>query len=41
MIRLIMWMTHGPTAPDTVKAFTDWEQVNQFALELLTRIQND
>jgi menaquinone-dependent protoporphyrinogen oxidase len=27
MIRLIMWMTKGPTAPDTVIDYTDWEQV--------------
>ena len=27
MIRLIMWMTHGPTDPTTVVEFTDWQKV--------------
>lgn len=31
MIRFIMWMTKGPTHPDTVVEFTDWNQVDQFA----------
>ncbi len=30
MIRLIMWMTKGPTAPDTVVEFTDWDKVEEF-----------
>ena len=30
MIRLIMWMTKGPTAPDTVVDYTDWDQVEVF-----------
>ena len=30
MIRLIMWMTKGPTAPDTVVEFTDWDKVDGF-----------
>jgi menaquinone-dependent protoporphyrinogen oxidase len=30
MIRLIMWMTKGPTAPDTVVDYTDWDQVEAF-----------
>ena len=30
MIRLIMWMTHGPTDPTAVVEFTDWEQVEAF-----------
>ena len=30
MIRLIMWMTKGPTAPDTVVEFTDWNKVDEF-----------
>lgn len=30
MIRLIMWMTKGPTDPETVKEFTNWEQVEAF-----------
>lgn len=31
MIRLIMWMTKGPTAPDTNIEFTDWSKVDDFA----------
>ena len=31
MIRIIMWMTHGPTAPTAVVEFTDWQQVEAFA----------
>ena len=31
MIRLIMWMTKGPTDPETVIEFTDWKQVEAFA----------
>jgi len=31
MIRFIMWMTKGPTDPDTVIEFTDWEAVDRFA----------
>lgn len=34
MIRFIMWMTKGPTDPNTTVDFTDWEQVEQFG-ELL------
>lgn len=30
MIRLIMWMTNGPTDPETVVEFTNWEQVETF-----------
>ena len=30
MIRLIMWMTKGPTAPDTVVDYTDWDKVEVF-----------
>jgi menaquinone-dependent protoporphyrinogen oxidase len=30
MIRLIMWMTKGPTDPRAVVEFTDWEQVEYF-----------
>ncbi len=30
MIRLIMWMTGGPTDPDAVVEFTDWKQVEDF-----------
>lgn len=31
MIRLIMWITKGPTDPTAVVEFTDWEQVEAFA----------
>lgn len=31
MIRLIMKLTNGPTAPDTVIEFTDWTKVEEFA----------
>jgi menaquinone-dependent protoporphyrinogen oxidase len=31
MIRLIMWMTHGPTDPTGSFEFTDWSQVDALA----------
>jgi menaquinone-dependent protoporphyrinogen oxidase len=31
VIRLIMWITGGPTDPTSVTDFTDWEQVKAFA----------
>ncbi len=30
MIRMIMWVTKGPTHPETNIDFTDWEQVKKF-----------
>ncbi|MBT8102828.1 MAG: menaquinone-dependent protoporphyrinogen IX dehydrogenase [Gammaproteobacteria bacterium] len=30
MIRLIMWITKGPTNPDAVVEFTDWGKVDDF-----------
>jgi menaquinone-dependent protoporphyrinogen oxidase len=30
IIRFIMWMTRGPTDPDTVIDYTDWNQVEAF-----------
>jgi menaquinone-dependent protoporphyrinogen oxidase len=30
MIRVIMWMTKGPTDPKTVAEFTNWKQVETF-----------
>ncbi|GAM08109.1 protoporphyrinogen IX dehydrogenase [Geobacter sp. OR-1] len=30
MIRLIMWITKGPTDPKAIVEFTDWEQVDSF-----------
>jgi len=32
VIRLIMWMTDGPTQADAVVEFTDWAQVEAFGL---------
>ena len=37
MIRLIMWMTKGPTAPDTVVEYTNWTQVGHFG-EKITKM---
>jgi menaquinone-dependent protoporphyrinogen oxidase len=34
MIRLIMWLTHGPTDPTAVVEFTDWGRVEAFAQRL-------
>ena len=34
MIRLIMWMTKGPTDPTTVKEYTDWDKVAAFGARL-------
>jgi menaquinone-dependent protoporphyrinogen oxidase len=31
IIRFIMWLTGGPTAPDAVVEFTDWREVEAFA----------
>ena len=31
IIRFIMWMTKGPTRPDTVIEYTNWEHVEKFA----------
>jgi menaquinone-dependent protoporphyrinogen oxidase len=31
MIRLIMWITDGPTDPSAVVEFTDWQRVEAFA----------
>jgi menaquinone-dependent protoporphyrinogen oxidase len=30
MIRLIMWMTKGPTDPQAIVEFTDWNKVDDF-----------
>ena len=34
MIRLIMWMTKGPTDPLTVVEYTDWKAVDAFARDI-------
>jgi menaquinone-dependent protoporphyrinogen oxidase len=31
VIRLIMWLTHGPTDPQACVEFTDWQAVDRFA----------
>ena len=30
MIRFIMWMTKGPTDPNAIVEFTDWDKVDEF-----------
>ena len=35
MIRLIMWMTKGPTDPKTVKEYTNWDKVAAFGKRLV------
>jgi menaquinone-dependent protoporphyrinogen oxidase len=34
MIRMIMWITKGPTDPEAVVDFTDWSQVDAFGRKL-------
>jgi menaquinone-dependent protoporphyrinogen oxidase len=34
MIRLIMWVTHGPTDPKAVIEFTNWSQVAAFGRQI-------
>ena len=40
MIRLIMWITRGPTDPKTVIEFTDWQQVEDFA-QIVSEMQRE
>ena len=35
MIRLIMWMTRGPTDPTSTTEFTDWEKVKEFGQKIV------
>jgi menaquinone-dependent protoporphyrinogen oxidase len=35
IIRFIMLLTGGPTSPDTVVEFTDWQRVDAFAAALV------
>lgn len=35
LIRLIMWMTKGPTDPKTVIEYTNWQQVENFGLQII------
>jgi menaquinone-dependent protoporphyrinogen oxidase len=39
IIRLIMWLTDGPTDPAAVMEFTDWQRVDAFAHALCARLQ--
>lgn len=34
MIRFIMWLTNGPTAPDSVVDYTDWDKVKVLANDI-------
>jgi menaquinone-dependent protoporphyrinogen oxidase len=34
MIRMIMWITKGPTDPKTIIEFTDWREVEAFGKEI-------
>jgi len=34
MIRLIMWMTKGPTDPQMTIEFTDWDKVDEFGRKI-------
>ncbi len=36
MIRFIMWMTKGPTDPNSVTEFTDWDAVDAFGRKIAT-----
>ncbi|MBK8358774.1 MAG: menaquinone-dependent protoporphyrinogen IX dehydrogenase [Comamonadaceae bacterium] len=38
MIRLIMWMTKGPTDPAAVIEFTDWQQVEAFGRQVCEQV---
>lgn len=35
IIRFIMWLTKGPTDPNTKVEFTDWQKVDQFAQQII------
>lgn len=41
MIRLIMWMTKGPTDPNGVFEFTDWGRVDAFGDKLAALLPAD
>ncbi|MCG9738154.1 menaquinone-dependent protoporphyrinogen IX dehydrogenase [Shewanella insulae] len=34
IIRFIMWITKGPTAPDTKVEYTDWDKVKHYARQV-------
>ncbi|MFK3975562.1 menaquinone-dependent protoporphyrinogen IX dehydrogenase [Shewanella vesiculosa] len=35
IIRFIMWLTKGPTDPTTKVEFTDWQKVDEFAVQMI------
>jgi len=35
IIRFIMWLTKGPTDPNTKVEFTDWQKVDEFAQQII------
>lgn len=41
VIRLIMWITGGPTDPATVVDYTDWQQVEDFGRALAGQVAAD
>ncbi|MGP3372443.1 menaquinone-dependent protoporphyrinogen IX dehydrogenase, partial [Escherichia coli] len=41
MIRFIMWMTKGPTDPNTNLEFTNWNSVEQFAQAASEMLKSD
>ena len=40
MIRLIMWLTRGPTDTTQSYEFTDWARVDEFAARIADTLQN-
>ncbi|GAA5193923.1 menaquinone-dependent protoporphyrinogen IX dehydrogenase [Ferrimonas gelatinilytica] len=38
IIRFIMWLTKGPTAPDSVQEFTRWDRVTEFADQIAAQL---
>ena len=36
IIRFIMWLTNGPTEPNTNVEYTDWKKVDEFAYSLFS-----
>jgi menaquinone-dependent protoporphyrinogen oxidase len=41
IIRLIMWITNGPTDPTACIEFTDWDKVRAFALQIAESTNKD
>ncbi len=38
LMRLVMWINHGPTDPRTKVQFTKWEEVDRYAAQLATLV---